>query len=46
MVYIFDLIDYIFKENLVKNIYYNVWVRCIINERFGFFGNVIRCVIN
>lgn len=44
--YILDLTDYIFKENLAKNTHYNVWVRCIINERPGPFGNVTRCVTN
>ena len=44
--YILDMTDYIFKENLVKNTHYNVWVRCIINERPGPFGNVTRCVTN
>ena len=42
--YILDMTDHMFKENIEKNTYYNVWVRCLVNEIPGPFGNVTHCV--
>ena len=42
--YILDITEYLFKENLARNTHYNVWVRCIVNEVTGPFGNVVQCM--
>ncbi|PFX19825.1 Protein O-linked-mannose beta-1,4-N-acetylglucosaminyltransferase 2 [Stylophora pistillata] len=41
--YILDLTEYTFTENLLRNTHYNVWVRCIVNENSGPFGDVAHC---
>ncbi|XP_078368595.1 protein O-linked-mannose beta-1,4-N-acetylglucosaminyltransferase 2-like [Oculina patagonica] len=42
--YILDITEYMFKENLSRNTHYNIWVRCIVNEMTGPFGNVTQCM--
>ena len=42
--YILHMTEYIFKESLVRNTHYNVWVRCIVNESSGPFGTVTQCM--
>ena len=41
--YILHLTEYLFTENLQRDMQYNVWVRCLVNEQPGPFGKVAHC---
>lgn len=42
--FILDMSEYMFKDHLKRNTQYNVWIRCIVNELHGPFGNATECM--
>lgn len=41
--YVLEMTEYVFKENLEKHTEYNVWIRCLVNDEPGPFGEMIKC---
>lgn len=44
LAFILDMTEYVFKDHLKRNTQYNVWIKCIFNERQGPFAMVSECV--